>query len=251
MSTNKRVLFCYLLASALSAGCEPEVTSLGDFREVGRTGEHMNMLQKVELMEEYIVINETGPKDQRRKWLDFDWDRAFEDGVSMEVINLADDIVYFEEHKEHVPAHVEEFFLKYSSGYFAQGEEYTQEHQGLIAIEQGLFSSCGGNRENPARCEPYVHNSQTWSTEREVIDELKRLQYHKTSSRLGSQYDYTLRVNYPCGEGVYRLQALIERRGDRWSYKVQHDLNPELWTFAWPSWWWPSYVGWWHRFHCN
>lgn len=146
---------------------------------------------------------------------------------------------------------IHRFFLEHTLLNQGPFQVNVKENDGLKTTESAL---CGGNFSLPAACEPFSPQTLTWSTEQEVINFLKGLGFHQTMwYASGSKYDYTKPVAWPCGR-VYRLQAIIEHRAEHvWSYRDQHDLNPEIFnwpTFPWVVPWWGGYVRWWHRSYC-
>lgn len=143
---------------------------------------------------------------------------------------------------------ISEFFREHTE---IHGIELPGADGGYTTLEQPL---CGGSWVFPAACEGWTHHGSEWGSEYEVHSYLQNNGFHKTAwYATRSPYDYTKLVTWPCGH-VYRIQGLIEKRdNDKWSFREQHDLNPEIfgWPVApWPVSWWGAYVIWWHRYYC-
>lgn len=249
-------LLLYLVASImLLGGCDETTAEPVVVDQQAR-------FDALQLLESYITASDQlGPNSMQSRMLHFDVAAARQAGASASDVDLAIRLVElsnqislgevaFDGESAEFDPDIVELFEAYAAGELTEGEHSHHLEEGEIGeVTQALH--CGGAALVPAACEPYSRINRVWNTRQEVVNHLLGQGFHKTAPHLGSENDYSKRVNWPCGVGVYRVQALIEARGNRFSYKTQHDLNPELWTFVWPHDWWPAYDLWWHRFYCN
>ncbi len=251
-------LLLYLVASIMLLGGCDETTA------EPVVADQQARFAALQMLESYITTSDQlGPNNTPVRVLHFNMAAAEQSSVSAPDIDLAVRLVELSNHislgevafdSESVEfdPDIVELFEAYATGQVVEAEHShteSEDNDGFSQVQQAVH--CGGGMVSPAVCEPYTHSNQVWNTKQEVANHLLSLGYHKTAPHLGSENDYSVGVNRPCGRGVYRFQALIEARGNRFSYKVQRDLNPELWTFLWPHDWWPAYDLWWHRFYCN
>jgi len=119
--------------------------------------------------------------------------------------------------------------------------------------QAGVQRHCGDHR-NPTSCPPRVESGRCFPTMDATMQYLISLGYHETAAYAGgvSGQDFTLVVaDEACGTGPFRFQAITYDQGSLWTYNTQGpEPNPEILAYAWPHWWWPSYVRWWHLRFC-
>lgn len=208
----------------------------------------------------------------QRPWITFDRNAAIEARIEPRAIEFAESLLeatrqvlqretIISENRVFDPL-IERFFTDYG---ISTESSHQSEENGIGLLQQAAH--CGGGRGNPPPAEPHTFSNSNWPTADDVRRELTRQGYHQTSwyAVLPRYFgrNYTKPLQEVCGNNnrVWRYDANIEQVNGSpdWTYKWQHDLNPEvydppLWPYNqvlpnWPHSWWPAYVAWWHATH--
>lgn len=115
--------------------------------------------------------------------------------------------------------------------------------------------ACGGNRNDPHPCPPRRYSSRRFRSRRALGAYLRYIGFRETPGWASgyARADYTKKIYaYGCNFGAFRVQAFgyVGSAGN-WRYFTQSpEPNPVLTSYRWPTWWWGSYVRWWHRNYC-
>lgn len=111
-----------------------------------------------------------------------------------------------------------------------------------------------GTRQEPSNCPSRIDSEQFFESDSAAKSHLEGEGYHQTpryASQAGYGIDYAKVAPNACGSGVFRDQAVLRRSGECWTYFTQGpEPNPEILSYVWPYFRWPSYVWWWHRVFC-
>lgn len=144
----------------------------------------------------------------------------------------------------------EPLFMEIALG---RNQEAYQAQAGNVRTTQAR--ACGGNRNNPHRCPSRRDSRRFFRSARAMRANLLYRGFAETPGWASgyAPYDFTRVVPaYRCNNGPFRIQAYGYRvRRNRYTYWTQSpEPNPVLTRYVWPTWWWGSYVRWWHRDYC-